>query len=122
MAFFISLEGGHPLPDIDGKGLSRAWNALEPLCEPLGVASLMDFFSASEAQQLHYDIEESQVVPEQWFAATEGLATVRALREYVACHAVTGMNVNALTDLKNFETALSAAEQGEVRWHLSVDD
>ena len=122
MAFFISLEGEHPLPDMDGGGLARAWDTLEPFCESLGVASLMDFFSMSEAEQRHWEVEEAQLFPEQWFAATDGLATVRALLAHLAAHPIEGVKESALTDLENFEAALSWAEREQVRWHLSIDD
>ncbi len=121
MAFYIELEGEYPLPDVDGKGLDRAWDALEPLCELLGVSSLMRFFSMSESQQRHFELEEAQLFQEEWFVATEGLKTVRAL---LAHHQddVARVNSNTITDLRNFERALALAEQKGIRWHLSIDD
>jgi hypothetical protein len=122
MAFYIVLEGEHPLPDVDGKGLARAWDALEPLCDLLGVASLMSFFSMSEATQRHFDFEEAHLLQEEWFSATEGLKTVQSLLAYLQDHEVAGVSSNTITDLQNFERALALAEQEDVRWHLSIDD
>jgi hypothetical protein len=61
-----------------------------------------------------------RIPPEQWYAAADGLATVRALAEYV------GANLNdfkqpnpILRDLKAAEALLAAADAGGVKFHFT---
>ena len=55
--------------------------------------------------------------PEVWFAARDGLATVRVLQEEM--RGAAGETV--LHDLRDMERILVEAERAGARWHLAVD-
>jgi hypothetical protein len=58
--------------------------------------------------------------PEQWYSATDGLKTVRALAEHVTANMNDFKQPNPiLRDLKAAESLLSAAEAAGVRFHFT---
>ncbi len=118
----------HCRPHASKSRLGRqASEHLEWLANQAGVKPLMDFFSADPADVLEM-MEESEVEspesldPEQWFPASEGLATVRGLIAYLSSHPEAAAEVDALlNDLGQYEEVLKALEAADVRWHLAVD-
>jgi hypothetical protein len=85
---YIVVEGEDPGFDIfvNGRALARYEDALERVALQLGVKPLIEFFSADE-NSMSLLIEEGagnpdlmrRLPPPQWYAAGDGLATVRAL-------------------------------------------
>jgi len=74
----------------------------------------------AEMEAQGFDPAKMRLPPEQWFAAADGLATVRGLAEYV------GANLNdfkqpnpILRDLKAAEALLAAAETAGVKFHFT---
>ena len=112
----------------DGKALSRAEHVLTPLARELGVTPLMDFFSlstedyATSAEEFNIPTGPEGPPTEQWFAAEDGLRTVRALLAHVETHPELVDNPDrVLDDLRNFSDVLGAAQAKGLRWHLAVD-
>src|ERR1700677_3720128 len=87
-SLYIVVEGEDPGFDIfvNGQALARNEDALEQLAERLKVSPLLDFFSADE-NSMALLLEQGAGNPEwarhlpqpQWFDATNGLRTIRAL-------------------------------------------
>tara|TARA_R110001592_G_scaffold42588_8_gene138223 strand:+ start:8943 stop:9416 length:474 start_codon:yes stop_codon:yes gene_type:complete len=115
---------------FNGKSIAHADEAhLEHLCETLGVRPLMDFFSVdpdeTEAQLHAYldtDDEPLDTPEEEWFAAKDGLLTVRTLREYLDSHpAQLDRQQEILTELAEYQRILESLDQNNTRWHLAID-
>jgi hypothetical protein len=119
------IEGFDPF--VNGKAIAHAdEKTLAGIFKSLKVPPLMDFFSqsAEEIGDLFDDEEEipDDSLDEEWFLASEGLKTVRALTEHLKNHpgAIDGSN-EILEDLKEFERVLTQFEEERVRWHLAID-
>jgi hypothetical protein len=126
---------------VDGKALARcrpagtkqrlgrsAGRHLEALAREAGVRPLMEFFSQNldEAIALIDDAggepPPGGLPPEQWFPASEGLATVRGLLDYLTSRPDGAAEIDALVeDLRQFESVLGHLEAAEIGWHLAVD-
>jgi hypothetical protein len=110
------------------RGGRQAESHLEALAREAGVQSLMEFFSASPDDVralLGEEDEEPQKMelpPEQWFPASEGLASVRGLLAHLMTHPEAAADVDRLIeDLRQFEEVLSQLNAAGIRWHLAVD-
>lgn len=133
VAYFIVPERAVPELDcfVNGKALARVSDgAIERVCREAGVRSLMEFFSQDPEETAAF-CEDSGIAappggfpPEQWFTATEGLLTVRALLARVGELAATAPEWAAdgvADDLRQYEEVLAALDRAGVRWHLAVD-
>ena len=70
-----------------------------------------------------FDPAKMRLPAEQWYPATNGLRTVRALIEYVSEKLNDFKQPNPiLRDLKDAEATLAAAEQSGVRFHFTKAD
>lgn len=131
-ALYVVLEAQDADVDnvLDGKALSRAEGNLAALAGQLGVKALMDFFSMSR-EQFEAELEQFNTlagladVPrheEEWFTASEGLTTVRALLNHLQAHpgAFPGSEA-AQADLEDLAYVLDEAGKHNIRWHLGVD-
>ena len=109
-----------------GKALAREADRLDSAARRRRVTPVTSLLSENpaaliaEMQAQGFDPSKMRVPPEQWFAAADGLATMRALAEYV------GENLNdfkqpnpILRDLKAAEALLAAADAGGVRFHFT---
>jgi len=117
---------------VDGKALAQV-DDLDAIAEAAGVRPLMEFFSAGPDDYLQIVGEEGDdgelhlpegIEPpeEAWFAAEEGLETVRGLLRQVAAHPDSVDRADyVLEDLRGFEEVLAGLAQAGVRWHLAVD-
>ena len=123
-ALYIALE--REIPDFDpfvnGKALSQAADKIDAIATSLRVRPLMDFFSADPAMAAEFLDEGAEALAQTWFPASDGLATVRALRDHLTLKpsAVPKPSM-VLEDLSDMERVLSAAEKHGVRWSLQVD-
>ena len=129
-ALYIVLEreGVGSDASVNGKALSKAETALDQIARQLSVTPLMEFFSldpeeAAEVVEEHGgDPDTMEFEEEQWHEASSGLASVRALRDYVAKQPSSGPNAGGvIADLADFERVLQSAQEQGLRWHLSVD-
>ena len=111
---------------MNGQALAAAEEVVTANCERLGVRDLWSFYSvdpldvADPLDDLEdfgeQDGREGSTV-ESWFPATDGLETIRALRQ-----ALPGKTVSAvLADLSEMERILAEAERAGARWYLAVE-
>ncbi len=130
-SLFIVVEGEDPGFDIfvNGHALARNEDALERLAEKLNVHPLLEFFSADEnsmallLEQGAAEPEWGRPLPEpQWFKASDGLRTVRALIGFLAAApAALGSETQpVLIELREYERVLRKAAQRGLRWHVAV--
>jgi len=128
---YIVVEGEDPGYDIfvNGRALARYEDALERLALKLGVRPLIEFFSADE-NSMALLIEEGagnpelmrRLPPPQWYAAGDGLATVRALVGVLhgdpQLLGTEGPQV--LAELLEYVRVLERTVEAGLRWHLAV--
>ncbi|VTR94982.1 Uncharacterized protein OS=Candidatus Entotheonella sp. TSY1 GN=ETSY1_37545 PE=4 SV=1 [Gemmata massiliana] len=130
VAVFIVAEPSDRHFDLDVSGKALARSRLDSRKPGNGLRALDEFFSTSpdEAAAAYSDFldeappPEGGFPPERWFAAADGLATVRALLAYLAANPTDTRNTQAvLDDLHDFERILTALDAAGVRWHLDID-
>lgn len=130
-SLYIVVEGDDPGFDIfvNGRALARNEEALHRMALSLQVSPLLEFFSADE-NSMALLLEQGSGNPDwagnlpqpQWFAAQEGLATVRALEEFlVAAPAALGSETSAVRqELHEYEQVLEKTQARGLRWHLAA--
>jgi hypothetical protein len=109
-----------------GKALAREADRIDSAARRCKVTAPTSLLSESQAaliaqmKEEGFDPSKMRLPPEQWFAAAEGLKTVRGLIEYI------GANLNdfkqpnpILRDLKAAETLLTEAESVGARFHFT---
>ena len=128
---YIVVEGEDPGYDIfvNGRALARYEDALERVALRLGVKPLIEFFSADE-NSMSLLIEEGagnpelmrRLPPPQWYAADDGLATVRALVEALRDdpQQLGTEGPQVLSELEEYERVLEKTMRAGLRWHLAV--
>jgi hypothetical protein len=130
-SLYIVVEGEDPGFDIfvNGHALARNEDALEQLAQRLDVHPLLEFFSADEdsmamlQEQGAEELEEKPRLPQpQWFNASDGLQTVRALIGFLreAPTALGSGTRPVLMELGEYERVLQKAEKRGLRWHVAV--
>lgn len=109
-----------------GKALARESDRLDFAARKVSVPAMTSMLSESQAaliQQLRedgFDPAKMRLPPEQWYNATDGLTTVRALAEHVAANLNDFRQPNPiLRDLKAAEAVLAAAASAGVRFHFT---
>lgn len=128
---YIVVEGEDPGFDIfvNGRILARNEDALEKLAERLGVAPLLEFFSADQNSMAVLldegagDPEWAKTLPPpQWFSPEDGLDTISALIEYLkeSPAALGGDTANVLRELEEFERVLRKTAFRNLKWQLAV--
>jgi hypothetical protein len=134
MAAVVTITLERDLPDATGvyakakpgKALARELEKLDyaARCKNVpGITSMLSENPAALAEQMRaegFDPSRMRLPPEQWFAADDGLVTVRALIDYVSTKLNDFKQPNPiLRDLKSCETLLSAAASADVRFHFT---
>jgi hypothetical protein len=127
-ALHIILENKIPNLDefVNGKCLSKELKTLEKLANELGVKPLMSFYSTNGDDVRSVLGDESpeelgiKIPPEQWFKAEDGLQTIHALLNHFE-KSKSPSSKKLVSDLREFDRVLSAAQQHQVHWHLAVD-
>jgi hypothetical protein len=132
LAMLVTLE--KELPDASaayakagsGKALARESDRLDGAARRRSVTAITGLLSESQAaliEQLKsegFDPSKMRLPPEQWFAAADGLKTIRALHEHVSANLNDFKQPNPiLRDLKAAETLLIAADAVGVRFHFT---
>jgi hypothetical protein len=109
-----------------GKALARESDRLDTAARSRGVTPPTSLLSESresiiaQFKEAGFDPEKMRIPAEQWFPASEGLRTVRALAEHVTAHLNNFKQPNPiLRDLKAAEALLAQAEAAGVRFHLT---
>ena len=131
-AILIMLE--KELPDAmavyaksaSGKALARESDKLDfaaRCCSVPAMTSMLSESQAALAEKLRadgFDPARMRLPAEQWYAAAEGLKTIRALSGYVSGKLNDFKQPNPiLRELKAAETLLAAAEAAGVRFHFT---
>jgi hypothetical protein len=130
-SLYIVVEGDDPGFDIfvNGHALARHEESLHRIASALHVPALLDFFSADEnsmallLEQGTGDPDWAQHLPQpQWFAGTDGLATVRALINYLNTSptALGSESAPVLNELREYELVLQKTTERGLRWHLAA--
>src|SRR5206468_5474402 len=108
-----------------GKALARELDRLDyaaRVCKVDAITSMLSESHAALREQLKaegFDPSKMRLAAEQWFPASEGLKTVRALHEHVYAHLNDFKQPNPiLRDLKAAEALLTAAEAAGNRFHF----
>jgi hypothetical protein len=132
LAILVTLE--KDLPDATatyakakpGKAIARELERLDTPARAKKVAAITSLLSESQAalaEQMRadgFDPTKMRLPPEQWFDASEGLKSVRALAEHVAANLNDFKQPNPLLkDLKAAEAILSDAHDAGVRFHFT---
>jgi hypothetical protein len=109
-----------------GKALARETDRIDSAARRRGVAQITQLLSENQQALIEqmkaegFDPSKMRLPAEQWFAAAEGLKTVRALIEQVSANLNDFKQPNPiLRDLKAAETLLVAAEGAGVRFHFT---
>jgi len=126
VAYYIVLEKNIPDKDlyIDGKALAEEEETLKEIAHSQGVKDLMSFFSASldEVEDFFDEYCDIEIPETEWFSPDEGLATVRAILDYMEMDRDGFIHRESLLDdLKNFEAILLKAQTYNIKWHLAID-
>lgn len=111
---------------VDGKAVAgvneETWDGF---CRELGVTSLMELASQNpeELNDLMDELEEDMELPdEQWFPASEGLKTVKALIAHLELNPGAVFDVGAvLEDLKGYERVLERFDREGIEFHFALD-
>jgi hypothetical protein len=130
LAFVITLDKELPAAAYakagTGKALARESDRLDSAARRYSVAGLTSLLSESQAaliaqmKEEGFDPSKMRLPPEQWFAAADGLKTVRALHQHVSANLNDFKQPNPiLRDLKAAEALLTAAEAAGVRFHFT---
>jgi hypothetical protein len=113
---------------VDGKALIHRQRDLDELAEQRGLAPLTDFVSvhppsvARFLEQQGLDPQDYPIPEEEWFAAGEGLRTVRGLLEHLRARPDSLLDAQRIIrDLTAIEQVLTAAEAAAVQFHLVSD-
>ena len=109
-----------------GKALARESDRLDSAARRKGATPITGLLSESQAalieqmKEAGFDPAKMRLPPEQWFAAADGLKTVRALSEYVTANLNDFKQPNPiLRELKAAESLLAAADAAGVRFHFT---
>ncbi len=130
-SMYIVVEGEDPGYDIfvNGRALARNEDALDRLAATIGARPLIEYFSA-DVNSMALLIEEGagdptlidRLPPPQWYAATDGLATVSTLlQELQRDPALLGSDSEFIREeLQEYEAVLRKTAERNLRWHLAV--
>jgi hypothetical protein len=109
-----------------GKALARESDRIDSAARRCSVAAITSLLSESQAaliEQLKadgFDPTKMRLPPEQWFAAADGMKTVRGLIQHVTANLNDFKQPNPiLRDLKAVEALLIAADAAGVRFHFT---
>src|SRR5947209_8625940 len=131
LAIVVTLEKELPEAAVyakakSGRALARESDRLDTAARTRHVMALTGLLSESPAalaakmQAEGFDPSKMRLPPEQWFAASDGLGTVRVLAEHVTGNLNDFKQPNSiLRDLKAAEALLASAESAGVRFHFT---
>jgi hypothetical protein len=130
-SLYIVVEGEDPGFDtfVNGRSLARNEEALDRLAATLRITPLLDFFSA-DRNSMALLLEQGTGKPEwaqnlpqpQWYSPADGLATVRALIDFLTRKpgAIGSETLPVLSELGEYERVLRKTADYGLRWHLAA--
>lgn len=127
-AYFIVLDNPNPGFDtfVNGKAIVADAPRLSTLCKEMNIKPPEAYFAMSaadaEAMSDEFDVDASNVEPEQWYDTDKGLTWVAALRGRIRSDPSTVKKAQAvLSDLAEFESVFQKAKAIDAKWHFSID-
>jgi hypothetical protein len=109
-----------------GKALARESDRIDSAARRRSVTPLTSLLSEGQAaliaqlKEEGFDPSKMRLPPEQWFPASEGLKSVRALTEHITANLNDFKQPNPiLRDLKAAEALLVAAEAAGIGFHFT---
>jgi hypothetical protein len=131
LGLYLSLEreiaGVDPL-GIDGKSLARAQFVLDRIAREQQIRPLKSLLCVDRKEAMDFledvglDPDEIRLPEEEWFAASDGRATVARLLSHLRQSPDSVPNADrVIADLEAIEKVLAAAEEQQVRFHFSLD-
>jgi hypothetical protein len=131
-SYYIALE--QDIDEIDimpaGKAVAKMMDRLDEITDEIGVTRLSDFIGG-ESEDLSEIVEQEgwdlggfgpSTGGAQWFDASDGLDTVRALVGYIESDPDAIKRAKALLEeFAEFDKVLEIARQHNVRFRLEVD-
>jgi hypothetical protein len=131
-SYYIALE--QDIDEIDimpaGKAVAKMMDRLDEITDEIGVTRLSDFIGG-ESEDLSEIVEQEgwdlggfgpSTGGAQWFDASDGLDTVRALAGYIESDPDAIKRAKALLEeFAEFDKVLEIARQHNVRFRLEVD-
>jgi hypothetical protein len=132
-AFLLAADkpSAEPKQEFFGLELSRAARALDRLAARLKVRPLTSFISMDEGdQELLRDLAEEagadpaawKPEPVEWYAAPDGLKTVRALLQHLSEHPeAVRKRAAVVRELTALAEALDGIARKKARWRLWID-
>ncbi len=126
-AFYIVLDNDNPGFDdfVNGKFLAHDTDSLEIICKKLNLPTLFDYADMSEDDIFDLADEEpdiSDIEPESWFPAEEGIRFVISLMEYIRVNPGELNNAEGvLEDLEECRIVLEKAAKINAKWHFGFD-
>jgi hypothetical protein len=110
---------------VDGKALIFRQRDLDAVAEMLALPALSSFVGSNPAAVAEYlrqqglQPDDYPIPEEEWFAAADGLRTVRGLLEYLRTNPDAVFDSHHIVrDLTAIEEILTAAERGQVDFYL----
>ena len=134
LAFVVTLEKELPaqpesVKGANGKAIAREIDKLDYAARCKSVEGMTAMLSESQARLIEqltadgFDPSKMRLPPEHWYAASQGLRTVRALIEYVSEKLNDFKQPNPiLRDLRGVEATLVAADAAGVQFHFTKAD
>jgi hypothetical protein len=131
LAFVVTLEKELPesaayVKGGSGKAMAREADRVDSAARRKGVTAPTALLSESQAALIAqltedgFEPSKMRLPAEQWYAASEGLKTVRGLIEFVTANLNDFKQPNPiLRDLRAAEALLGAAEAAGVRFHFT---
>ncbi len=127
VAIYIACESEIDGVDthVDGKSLARVDpDVLENIENQVGCRHIYDLMSFDPDELAEYvdELDTADAAPVEWFPASEGLNTVRGLRDHISKDPSAVPDANAvLSDLNDMEGVLLILDKQGVGFHFAVD-
>lgn len=129
LAYYIVLDNEAPGFDtfVNGKAVAHATEALDGVCDALGLPPLDKFLGESledlgDMLGIELELPERASREALWFDPGEGIVLVDALIAHLQAHpdalASTG---DVLEDLAEYRAVLNQARGIGAKWHLAID-
>jgi hypothetical protein len=123
-AYYIVLDNKDPGFDtfVNGKAVSRDADGIAKVAATLNLPDINDLASFADLAA-EFDVDpDLEAAQGKWFEPAEGLAWVRAMRDYVRGNPDWLKAADrVLSELDEYEKVLMGAERIGAKWHFAID-